>query len=264
MQREFIQWQGHRVCVSELGTGKPLFLVPGIGCSADMWQPFMQYFPNRRIISFDAPGAGRSSTPVYPVSVGSLAALAAAVLDHFGVECTDVIGFSYGGAISQQLAYTYPERVRRLVLAATSCGVGSFWGSPGAAAVMATPMRFYSAVYFEQVAASLYGGVTGRDAARRQSAIGARRRLPPSSYGYAMQLLGGFGWSSWSFLPEIRHETLVVCGDDDPLVPIANARMLAARIPRATLEVVERAGHLLLWDEPERIAPQIGHFVGWG
>ena len=78
------------------------------------------------------------------------------------------------------------------------------------------------------------------------------------------RLLGGMGWSSWSFLHEIRHETLVVCGDDDPLVPLVNARMLAARIPRATLEVVERAGHLLLWDEPERIAPQIGHFVGWG
>ena len=79
-----------------------------------------------------------------------------------------------------------------------------------------------------------------------------------------MQLLGGMAWSSWSFLHEIRHETLVVVGDDDPLVPVANARMLATRIPRATLEVVERAGHLLLWDEPERIAPQIGHFVGWG
>jgi pimeloyl-ACP methyl ester carboxylesterase len=105
--------------------------------------------------------------------------------------------------------------------------------------------------------------VTGRDPARRQSAIGVRQRMPPNSYGYTMQLLGGLGWSSWSYLPDIQHETLVVCGDDDPLVPLVNARMLADRIPRATLEVVERAGHLLLWDEPERIAPQIGQFVGW-
>jgi pimeloyl-ACP methyl ester carboxylesterase len=90
-----------------------------------------------------------------------------------------------------------------------------------------------------------------------------RSRLPPNSYGYAMQVLGGMGWSSWSFLPDIPHETLVVCGDDDPLVPLVNARMLAERIPRAKLEVVERAGHLLLWDEPERIAPQIGRFIGW-
>jgi pimeloyl-ACP methyl ester carboxylesterase len=79
-----------------------------------------------------------------------------------------------------------------------------------------------------------------------------------------MQLLGGFGWSSWGFLPDIPHETLVLCGDSDPLVPVANARMIAQRIPRAQLSVVERAGHLLLWDEPERVAPQIGQFVGWG
>lgn len=228
MVREFIAWQGHQVCVSELGRGRPLFLVPGIGCSADMWEPFIHYFPNRHIVSFDAPGAGRSSVPLYPVSVPALAALAAAVLDSRRVDCTDVLGFSYGGAIAQQLAYDYPERVSRLVLAATNCGLGSYWSSPGALAVMPTPLRFYG------------------------------------SYGYAMQLLGSYGWSSWSFLPHIRHETLVVCGDDDPLVPLVNARMLADRIPRATLEVVERAGHLVLWDEPERVAPQIGQFVGWG
>jgi pimeloyl-ACP methyl ester carboxylesterase len=228
-----------------------------------MWEPFVRYFPIRRIVSFDAPGAGRSSTPLYPVPVASLSALAATVLDSRGVECTDVIGFSYGGAIAQQLAFDYPERVCRLVLAATNFGWGSWWGSPGAIVAMTTALRFYSPNYFDLVAADVYGGVTGRDPARRSDASGARSRLPPSSYGYAMQLLGGLGWSSWGFLPDIRHETLVVCGDDDPLVPIANARLLAQRIPRASLAVVERAGHLLLWDEPERVAPQIGQFVGW-
>jgi pimeloyl-ACP methyl ester carboxylesterase len=264
VERSFIYWRGHRISVSDVGTGRPLFLVPGIGCGADMWEPFMRYFPNRRLLSFDAPGAGRSSTPLFPVSVAALATLATAVLDSRGVELSDVVGFSYGGAIAQQLAHDHPERVRRLVLAATNCGWGSYWGSPGALAVMATPLRFYSSTYFERVAADVYGGATGRDPDKRRSASSARRRLPPSSYGYAMQLLGSMNWSSWSFLPDIPHETLVVCGDDDPLVPVASAKMLAERIPRATLTVVERAGHLLLWDEPERIAPQIGQFVGWG
>ena len=71
---------------------------PASAAAPTCGQPFMQYFPNRRLISFDAPGAGRSSTPLFPVPVASLAALAAAVLDNRGVECTDVIGFSYGGA----------------------------------------------------------------------------------------------------------------------------------------------------------------------
>ena len=128
--------------------------------------------------------------------------------------------------------------------------------------LMVTPLRFYSPSCFEHVAADMYGGVSRRDPVRRREALHVRWRLPPCSYGYTMQLLGGMSWSSLRFLPEIPHETLVVCGNDDPLVPIANARMLAERIPRAKLEVVERAGHLLLWDEPERVAPQIGEFVG--
>ena len=263
MERSYIHWHGLSICVSEVGKGKPLLLVPGIGCSADMWEPFIPYFPNRRVISFDAPGTGRSSTPLFPIRVSALAALAVAVLDDRDVDRTDVIGFSYGGALAQQLAYDFPERVDRLVLAATNFGWGSVLGSPQALAVLATPLRFYSVDYFDRVAASVYGGATGRDAAKRQGAAGVRRRLPPTEYGYAMQLIGGMGWSSWSFLPEIAHETLIVCGDDDPLVPVANAKILAQRIRRATLSIVERAGHLLLWDEPERIAPQIGRFVGW-
>jgi pimeloyl-ACP methyl ester carboxylesterase len=114
---EFLRWRGHSIRVTERGEGEPLFLVPGLGCNAEMWTPFMEQFPHRRLISFDAPGAGRSSTPHYPVSVESLAALAVAVLDQCQVSCTDVVGYSYGGAIAQQLAYDHPARVARLVLA---------------------------------------------------------------------------------------------------------------------------------------------------
>jgi poly(3-hydroxyalkanoate) depolymerase len=263
-RREFLNWRGQEICVAERGDGAPLFLLSGLGCNADMWAPFVERFPGRRLITFDAPGAGRSSTPIWPISIESLAALAAAVLDNRRVARTDVIGYSYGGAIAQQFAYDYPERLERLVLAATTCGLGSALGSPEALAVLATPLRFYSSSYFERTAGDVYGGVTGRDAALRRRNAQARYALPPSSYGYAMQLVGGMTWSSLGFLPRIRHETLVICGDDDPLVPVTNGKMLAERIPNARLEVVERGGHLLLWDDAERVAPRIGQFVALG
>ena len=63
------------------------------------------------------------------------------------------------------------------------------------------------------------------------------------------------------YLPQIRHETLVVCGDDDPLIPIENAELLATRIPNARLEIVEGAGHLFLWDDVDNVAPLIERFV---
>jgi poly(3-hydroxyalkanoate) depolymerase len=260
-EHEFLYWRGHRVRVDALGEGEPLLLVSGLGCNADMWAPFVQELPNRRILRFDAPGTGRSSTPFYPVSVAALAELAAAVLEHYGVATADVVGFSYGGAVAQQLAFDRPDRIRRLVLAATTCGLGGVPGSLQAMTVLASTMRFYSPRYFERVAPALYGGATGRDAGTRARDMRERQSSPPSSYGYAMQLLGASGWSSLHFLSRIPHETLVISGDDDPLVPVVNAQMLAQRIPRARLEIVERAGHLFLWDDAVNLAPRIGQFV---
>ncbi|HVY65714.1 MAG TPA: alpha/beta fold hydrolase [Gammaproteobacteria bacterium] len=255
---EFLIWHGHHVCVSDTGRGEPLLLVNGLGCDVDTWTPFVRQFAGRRIIRFDAPGAGRSSVPLFPVSVAALGELAAVVLDHYAIASADVVGFSYGGAVAQQLAFDRPERVRRLVLAATTCGLGSVPGSLQAMAVLATTLRFYSPGYFERMAPALYGGVTGRAAAAH---VTRQAAAPPSTYGYAMQLLGATGWTSLPFLDRIPHETLVISGDDDPLVPVENAEFLAQRIPRARLEIVERAGHLFLLDDAENLAPRIGRFV---
>lgn len=261
MNSSYITWHGLRIHVAEEGEGLPLLLVNGLGGNTRMWRAFANSFSNRHIICFDAPGSGRSATPVSPVPVAMLADLAAAVLDHREVPRADVLGYSYGGAVAQQLAYKRPMRVRRLVLAATTCGVGAALGSTHAWAVLSNTLRYYSPQYFERTAASTYGGRTGRNPAIRRQMMLTRHKHPPTSYGYAMQLLGAAGWSSRHFLEQIPHETLVICGDDDPLVPIANAHMLATKIPRAKLDIVERGGHLLLWDDAENLGQRIRRFV---
>ena len=261
MAHEFITWCGNRIHVTEAGDGDPLLLVPGLGNNIEMWAPFMEQFPHRRIIRLDAPGTGLSSTPVWPLPAPLLADLLVAVLDSRGIDSTDVVGFSYGGAIAQQLAFDHPARVRRLVLAATNCGIGAFPGWLPAVTGLATPLRYYSPSFFDRTAAATFGGVTARDASVRRRMIEARRSHPPSADGYALQLLGIVGWSSWHFLPRILQETLVICGDDDPLVPVGNAQQLARRIPNATLEIVEGAGHLFLWDDAENLGCRIGTFL---
>jgi poly(3-hydroxyalkanoate) depolymerase len=233
----------------------------GLGASTDMWAPFLKHFPDNRIIRFDAPGTGRSTTPPVPIPVAALSDLAAAVLDASDVGCADVVGFSYGGAVAQQFAYEHPQRVRRLVLAATTCGVYGVPGSFNALAGLLTPLRYYSPSYFERTAGETFGGVTGRDPAVRRRMMEIRKQNPPTPYGYAMQLLGATGWTSWALLPHIPHETLVLNGDDDPLIPVVNARLLASRLPRARLEIVAGAGHLFLWDDVDNLAERIGRFL---
>src|SRR6185295_9891967 len=106
MERDFVSWRGHRVYMKVTGQGDPLLLITGLGGSTHMWTPFAQQFPNRLVIRFDAPGTGESSVPLSPVPVAGIADLAAAILDDLGVEFTDAIGCSYGGAVAQQLAYS--------------------------------------------------------------------------------------------------------------------------------------------------------------
>src|SRR5688572_9078274 len=126
----FVAWSGYQIHVADTGRGEPLLLVPGLGNNIDMWTPFMDQFRERRVIRLEAPGTGQSSTPSFPVGIPALAEMLRAVLDDRQIEWADVVGFSYGGAVAQQFAYNYPERVRRLVLASTFCGVGAVPGSP--------------------------------------------------------------------------------------------------------------------------------------
>ena len=261
MDCDVLFWRGHSIHVTDSGQGDPLLFVGGVGGNTEMWASFAAQFPTRRLIIFDAPGCGRSSTPLYPVTIASLGNLAAAVLDSRGAAWADVVGFSYGGIVAQQLAHDHPTRVRRLVLAATHCGIGCVAGSASAMMELATTLRFYSPSHFERIAAMCYGGVTGRNPSARLQMTSARHRLPPSPYGYALQFLGMAGWSSLPFLARIPHETLVISGDDDPLVPMANSEILAKHIPNARLEIVEHGGHLLLWDDAQNLGQRVGRFV---
>jgi pimeloyl-ACP methyl ester carboxylesterase len=261
MDGKFLAWRGHDVYVNESGQGDPLLLITGLGGNTHMWAPLMGYFDKRRIIRFDAPGTGRSSTPTGPIPISMLADLAVSVLDDRGVEWADVLGYSYGGAIAQQLAFDHPARVRRLVLAATTCGLGGVQGHLPAMIALSTTLRYRAPSYFDRTAAITYGGRTGRNTAIRRKMMLERHRHPPTEYGYAMQIFGCVGWSSVPFLDQIPHETLVTSGDDDPLIPVANAEYLANRIPNARLEIIERAGHLFLWDDAEHMGYRIKRFI---
>jgi pimeloyl-ACP methyl ester carboxylesterase len=145
--------------------------------------------------------------------------------------------------------------VRRLVLCATAPGLGGVPPKPLAALMLATPARYYHPKLAEWSLPFIAGGQVGAAHVRDRMAA------PPSVLGYAFQLVAGIGWTSLPWLHTLPHETLVMGGDDDPAVPFANARILAARIPNARLERVRGGGHLFLLDEPERAAAPIRAFL---
>jgi poly(3-hydroxyalkanoate) depolymerase len=260
----FVEAGGLRLRVARHGAGRPLLLITGIGANLDMWAPLARLVDDRELVAFDAPGVGLSQRPRLPLRMGDLARIVRELLDELALEQVDVLGYSFGGALAQELARRAPERVRRLVLCATGPGLGGVPPRPMAALMLATPARYYHPKLLELTVPHIAGGRTARDRTVLAAQAAERLARPPDVLGYAYQLYAAAGWSSLPWLHRVRQPTLIVAGDDDPTVPLLNARLLAARLPDARVHVIKGGGHLFLLDEPHSALPEIGAFLDAG
>jgi len=258
----FVDVDGLRLRTSVRGSGRPLLLITGLGVSLDLATPFERELTARGVqaISFDAPGTGQSAAYAWPRRMSGVARTVESVLDVLGYAQVDVLGVSLGGVLAQQLAHQSPRRVRQLVLAATGPGLGGVPGSPRALLPLLTPRRYHQPDYFRRIAGRIYGG----DARRDPDAVlrhFATRLEPPSAWGYLGQLYAISGWTSLRWLRTLRQPTLVLAGDDDPIVPLVNARILTHRIPRASLQVIHGGGHLFILERPAATADLVVGFL---
>jgi poly(3-hydroxyalkanoate) depolymerase len=257
----FLDVDGHRLRVDVVGDGPPLLLINGFGVSLEVWAPLRHALSGTRTIAFDAPGVGASSIPRLPVSIRSLAHLVIRLLDELDCKEVDVLGVSLGGAVAQELAHRAPDRVRRLVLCATSCGLGAMPGDPLALALLVNPLRNYSKRYSRWAAPRMLGGRMRTVPGAAGAHVALRNSRPPELRGFLWQLLGMAGWTSLPWLHTVTHPALVLAGDDDLLVPLRNARVLASRLPSARLRVVRGGGHLFLLESLDAAAPVIATFL---
>jgi poly(3-hydroxyalkanoate) depolymerase len=239
----------------------PLLLMNGIGASLEVLQPFVDALDARRtVIRFDVPGVGGSPRPVVPYVLATFTPVVAGVLDRLGFDQqVDVLGLSWGGGLAQHFAVQHRRRVRRLVLAATGTGSLMVPAHPRVLAKMLTPRRHRDADYARSIAGEIYGGTVRTHPERAARALHAATRLGPRR-GYYYQLAASSGWSSLPFLKLIRQPTLIVAGDDDPIIPAVNARMMARLLPSATLHLY-KGGHIALVTEADQLAPVIEEFL---
>ena len=236
----------------------PLLLFNGIGANIELVEPFLDVLDGPEAIIFDVPGVGGSPAPILPYRPSTLARLSARLLDQLGHEQVDVLGVSWGGALAQQFAFQQRRRCRRLVLAATSPGHLMVPGKLTVLLKMATPRRYKDPDYMRRVAGDIYGGALRGSADLVQQHL--RHVRWSSDYGYYLQLIAGFGWSSLPWLRLLPQPTLVMAGTDDPLVPVVNGRILATLIPDARLATIDD-GHLFLVTSATESAAMISKFL---
>ncbi len=238
----------------------PLLLLNGIGASLELLQPFVDELPPAiEVIRFDVPGIGGSPMPLIPYHMSTLAPLVGAMIRRLGYDKVDVMGFSWGGGLAQQFAVTQRRQTRKVILAATGTGSLMIPARPNVLAKMLTPRRHQDPDYARTIAGEIYGGTMRTNPEAAANVLHAFTRKGPSR-GYYYQLLAGAGWSSLPGLGLIRQPTLIIAGDDDPIIPVVNAKIMARGIPRARLHLYQ-GGHLALLTEAKELAPVIDAFL---
>jgi len=256
----FINNQSAKIYWDEQGSGEPVLLIMGLGYPSVMWfrtRPVLAQ--TYRTIAFDNRGVGRSDTPPGPYPIALMAADAAAVLDAAGIESAHVYGVSMGGMIAQEFTLQYPNRVRSLILGCTAPG--------GPHAVKAGPevvefllqRKASKEEALEAAVPFIYDPHTPRQLIDED--IEMRRNWLPKQEAYIAQLQGILAWEAYSRLGQIKAPTLVIHGETDRLIPCANSKLIAERIPGAELLLLPNASHIYPTDQAEMAQAAILKFL---
>lgn len=237
----------------------PLLVFNGIGASLELMFPIVNAVdPDVEVIVFDVPGVGGSSTPALPYRFSWLTKIVSQMLDALDYGQVNAIGISWGGFLAQQFAYDYPLRCKRLILAATSAGCLSVPPSARVLTLMASPKRYTDHEYGAKIAPEIYGGEFRTN--KELCTSHATKMKSTGGMGYYYQMMAIYWWTSIYWLYKLKQPTLLLAGNDDPLIPLVNMQVMAKLIPDSQLHVVND-GHLFLITQAKTINPLIMQFL---
>ena len=248
------------------GEGFPLVMIMGLSANIDWWHPpiieeISKYY---KAIIFDNRGAGRTDKPKKEYSIKEFAEDTIGLMDALKIEKAHVLGVSMGGMIAQEIVLNHPDRVQKLVLGATNCGMSK--------------MVFPSEEVTEVLTRSREN-ITPEEAAKDTIPL-----LYPESYiknnpdiikstietilkhpipGFAFQLQVGaiLKFDTCRRIKKLNTPTLIIHGTEDILVPTGNAHILEKRIPNTKKVLIDGAGHGLVRQEPEIFLQSVLEFL---
>jgi 3-oxoadipate enol-lactonase len=249
---------GRELFYERRGDGEPLLLIQGMSATHLAWgDPFLEQLEDDfELVFYDHRGIGRSAPVAEAFTIAHLAEDAVALLDALGIDTAHVVGTSMGGMVAQELALRRPERVRTLTLGCTYAG-----GAEGRLTDQLIAWRLGRALASGDRNAAIramydinVSSAFAADPANLGEFVAMAKALPAAVPVVMLQMQAIAGHDTSARLAQIEAPTLVIHGDEDQMLPVANARAIAAAIPGARLEVLEGVGHMFWWEEPERSA----------
>ncbi len=257
---------GIRTNYHDLGHGHPVLLIHGSGPGVSAWANWRLIMPElasqARVVAPDMVGFGYTDRPPgqrYAMEIWVEQAVG--LLDALGIEKTDLVGNSFGGGLALALAIRHPQRVRRLVLMGSvgvhfpiTPGLDAVWGYTPSLQTMRKLLDIFA---FDPKLATDELAQLRYDASIRpgfQESFAAMFPAPRQRWVDAMA-------STEADIRSLPHQTLVVHGREDQVIPLANSLTLANWIPRAQLHVYGQCGHWTQIEHAARFAQLVGNFL---
>ncbi len=265
-------WQGELIKVShgaeiyveQVGSGEPLLFLPGLGTTHDTWSQLAEVMKDDyRLVLFDLRGSGSSSMSEAVYSLAGLASDALEVMTSLGHEKFHLVGLSLGSFVAQNVAVMAPERLSSLTL------IGSTMGGPQHVAPSNEVISFFMTMGSmppdQRVALGLKLALHPDWAAANETIVARYAEYslqnPQDPVTLSKQIMIGTMFDFSQQAGTIHTPTLIIHGAQDQVVPVDNARKLAALIPESKLVVLEGSGHASHIDAAKRVADAINSFL---
>jgi pimeloyl-ACP methyl ester carboxylesterase len=259
-----ITGDGVQLAVFTAGDGAPLLLIPGLGARSVVFEPVVDDLArHHRVITYDPRGTGESGSGG-EITLSNMARDAVVVLDAAGADVAAVFGASMGGLVAQHVVVDHPQRVARLMLAATAPGGGRGVAAEPAnrAALLGKGARTPADAYRIActVLYSLQFQRTHPEFIDAQVRERAEHPVRPKVFSAQLSAMAQPD-DSFERLREVATKTLVLHGTDDAVTPFENARILERQIPGAGLRPFDECGHLFFHERPAETARVVHEFL---
>jgi pimeloyl-ACP methyl ester carboxylesterase len=249
------------------GKGDPILLISGSGLVMDAWDSTIlkDLSSNHTVIIFDNRGVGNTTAGTKPFSIIQFANDTSGLLDALKIQKADVLGFSMGSFIAQELTLLHPQKVNRLLLYGASCGgIENIPQSPDVVKILSDLVYNRS----QDVGKSL--SVTFpqswiKSHSNNISTPQSKEIVPPDTLKQQFNIAEDWFATNWSGvcgqLSKISVPTLVITGTEDTAAPAANSLIIAQKIPGAWLVQIKGAGHGLMYQYPEKLSTVLQTFL---
>jgi len=237
------------------GAGEPLLMIAGQANDHHIWNLVQGDFTKHyRVIVYDQRGTGLSDKPDQPpYSTRGFAQDAIAILDDLGLPRAHAYGISMGGAVGQWLGIDHSDRLGALVLGCSSPGIAhGVRRSAEIQALLAQRDQFkVMETFFSHRWALPRFFISMRESVKH----------PMPEYAEQLHANASREHDAWERLPTITAPTLILHGSDDQVVPVANAHLLAERIPGAEIYLVPGGRHLFFIEFRSKVNPVVMQFL---